>query len=212
MLNNAGLRRGRDESIFPRYLQGRDYQPPRKTETRGTLPLQVSPHLVYGVLRKTRKTASGKDGIPAWVFRENAYNLTFPLKHIIDHCLAQGKFPACLKISKVIPLPKVATSGSLNDLRPIAITPIMFRIMERILIKSFVATNYEEKIEARQHGLRVRGSTQDLIRLQNDCRHFQSAGFDYVRIVSLDFSKAFDKRNTISWLRNFMAVNLIIKS
>ena len=61
-----------------------DYQPPRKTETRGTPPLEVSPHLVYGILRKTRDTAPGKDGIPA-------HNLTFPLKHIIDHCLASHK-------------------------------------------------------------------------------------------------------------------------
>ena len=171
-----------------------EYQPPRKTETRGTPPLEVSPHLVYEVLRSTRDTAPGKDEIPAWFFSENSHNLTFPLKHIIDHCLAQRKFPACLKISKVIPLPKIATPGSLNDLRPIAITPIMSRIMERILIKRFVATNYEEKNETRQHGFRVGGSTENaLIRLLNDCRHFESVGFDYVRIISLDFSKAFDK-------------------
>ena len=159
---------------FANICRNEDYQPPRKAETRGTPPPDVSPHLVYGVLRKTRSTAPGKDGIPAWVFRENAHNPTFPLKHIIDHCLALRKFPAWLKVSKVIPLPKVATPGSLNDLRPIEITPNRSRIMERILIKSFVATNYE-KIETRQHGFRVGGSTKNgLIRLQNDCRHFQS--------------------------------------
>ena len=140
-----------------------DYQHPRKTETREMSPLDVSPHLVYGVLRKTRDTEPGKDGIPAWVFPENAYNLTFPLKHIIDNCLELGKFPSCLEISKVIPLPKVATPGSLNDLRLIAITPIMCRIMEKILSNSFVATNYEEKIEARQHGFRVGGSAENAL-------------------------------------------------
>ena len=31
------------------------------------------------------------------------------------------------------------------------------------------------------------------IRLQNDCRNFQSVSFDYVHIIILDFSKAFDK-------------------
>ena len=170
------------------------YQPPRKTEARRTPPLEVSPHPVHGVRRNTRDTAPGKDGRPAWVFREIAHNFTFPLKHIIDHCLAQGKFPAGLKISKVIPLPKVATPGSLNDLRPIAKTPIMSRIMEKRMNKSFVTTNYEEKIEAHQHGFRVRGSTEKaLIRLQNGCRYFKSVGFDYVWIISLDFSEAFVK-------------------
>ena len=161
------------------------YQPPRKTETRGTPSLEVSPRLVYGVLRKTRDTAPGIDGIPARVFPENAQNLRFPLKHLILNCRAQGKSPARLKISKVFPVPKVATPGSLNDLRPIAITPTMSRIKEKILIESFVATKYEEKDEARQHGFRVGGSTENaLIRLQNDYRHFQSVGFDYARIIS----------------------------
>ena len=78
------------KQYFGDVCRDEDYQPPRPTETRGTPPLGLSTHLVFGVLRKTRDTAPGKDGIPARVFRENAHNLTFPLKHIIDHCLAQG--------------------------------------------------------------------------------------------------------------------------
>ena len=117
-------------------------------------------------------------------------NLTFPLKHIIDHCLAQGKSPDCLKICKVIPSPKVATPGILNDLGTIAITPIMSRLLERILIKSFIGTNYKDEIETRRHGFRVGVSTENaVIRLQNDCRHFQSVGFDYVGIISWVFQR-----------------------
>ena len=204
---------------FADVCRDENYQPPRKTETWGTPPLEVSPHLVYGVLRKMRDTAPGKNGTPAGVFRENALNLTFPLKHIIDLCLAQGKFSACLMISKVIPLPKVATPGSLNDLRPIAITQIMSRVRERILIKSFAATNYEEKTEARQHGFRVGGSTENgLIRLQIDCRHFQSVGFDSDRIIvnffriPWTFQRHSTKSHTITRVRNFMALNFITKS
>ena len=100
---------------FADVCRDEDYQPPRKTETRGTQPLEGSPYLVYGVLRKTRDTAAEKDRIPAWVLHENAQSLTFPLKHNIDHCFAHGKFPPCLKVSKVITLSKVATPGSLYD-------------------------------------------------------------------------------------------------
>ena len=170
---------------------------------------------MYGVLRKTKDTAPGENGLPAWVFRENAHNLTFPLKHIIDHCFAHGKFPAGLKMTKVIPSPKTATHGSLNDLMPIALTPILSQIVERILIKSFVATNYEEKIELRQNGFRVRRSTENaLMRLQNDCRHFQSVAFDCVRIISLEFSKAVDevKQNLfVEKLHDCQLQNQVIK-
>ena len=128
------------------------------------------------------------------MFHENANNLAFPIKQFLDHCFSQGQFAAGLKISKVILLHKVALPGSQIDLGPIAITSIMSRIMERTLIKSFVARNYEEEIEARQHGFRVGGSTENaLIRLQKDFRHFELVGFDYVWIISLEFSKASDK-------------------
>ena len=80
----------------------------------------------------------------------------------------------------------------------------MSRILERILSKNSVATNYEEKIEARQHGFLVGVSTEKaVIRLQNDCRHFQSVEFDYVRIIFLDYSKAFDKVKHNLLVENF---------
>ena len=180
--------------FFADVWRDEDYQPPRKTEIGGTPPVEVSPHLVYGVLRKTGDTVRGKDGMPVRVFHENAHNLTFPPKHTFDHCLAQGKYHVRLNITKVIPLPTVATFRSLNDLRPIAINPMMSWIMGKILLKSFVATNYEEEIEARQHGFRVGRSKENApTRLQSDCRLFQWAGFNYVRIISLVFSKAFDE-------------------
>ena len=179
MLNSVGFRLGRDDEYFADVCGDEDYQPSRRTETQGTPPLGVSPHLVYGVLGKTRDTAPGKDGTTAWVFREDAHSFTFALKHIMDHFLAQGRFSGCLEISKVIPSPKVATPWNLIDLRPIVITPNMSRIREKILIKSFVATNYEKKIEARQHGIRVGVSVKNAFRrLQINFRHFQPVRFD----------------------------------
>ena len=131
MLNSVGLRRGRDESIFRRYLPGRglsasEQDSNSRNATTGGLAASR-------VLRTTKKRdiAPGKDGIPAWVFGENANNFKFPLKHIRDQCLAQRKFPAGPMKSKSFFLPKVATPGSLIDFRPTAITPIMSRIMEK---------------------------------------------------------------------------------
>ena len=70
MLNSVGLRLRRDESVLRRCLQDEGYRSPRKTETRRTPRLEVSPHLVYGMPRKTRDTAPGKERYPPGFLRE----------------------------------------------------------------------------------------------------------------------------------------------
>ena len=152
MLKSDRLRRGGDESIFHRYLQGQGLSASEKDRnSRNATTGGLAASRVCSTTQNERHCTWGRWNTRVG-FRENAHNFTLPLQHIIDHCLAHGKFPACLKISKVIPLPEVASPGSLNDLGRTANTLIMSRTMERILIKSFVATNYEEEIEARQHG------------------------------------------------------------
>ena len=109
MLNNGGLRHGRDESEFRRYFQGRGLSASKKDRyLRNVTTGGLTASRVWSTTQNERHCAC-ESWNNAWVFRENVHNLTFPLKHILDHCLAQGKFPACLKKSKVISLPKVAT-------------------------------------------------------------------------------------------------------
>ncbi len=172
-------------------------------------PPQVSSHYVYRLLKSVKDTAVGSDGIPAWVFRENAHNLTFVMQHIINTSLSTGVYPACLKVSRIIPLPKKSKVESIDDLRPIAVTPIISRIIERAIINTHIREVYERDISKRQHGFRKHGSTSNaIIRIQNDCQEFRSQGFDHARIVSLDFSKAFDKVRHSTLIERLRAKNL----
>ena len=201
ILNSAGLRRGKDESKFRSCLRRRGVSASDKERnTKNATTGGLAASRVWGTTQNERHCTWERLNTRLGLnFRENAHNLTFPPKRIIIQCLAEGKFPTCLKISKVISLPPVAIPRYLNDLRPIAITVIMYRIMERILINSFVATNYAEKIEAHQHGFRLGGSTENaLTRLQNDCRHFQLVGFHCFRIISLGFFKDIGQSETPS--------------
>ena len=219
MLNSTGLRSGKDGTKFGKCLQGQRLSASEKNRSRGRAPLAASPHLVYEVLHKTRGTVSGKDGIPAWVFCENAQKLTFPLKHILDDCLAQVKFSACLKKSEVIPLPKDATPGSLNHLKPIAITGFMSRIMETVSIKNFVVTNYDEKVEARQPGFWVGEPTENVfIQLQCSCILTMTVAtlnqWDLTTFGSslCTFQRHWTEWNTIFWLRDLrLSTSLLIR-
>ena len=65
---------------------------------------------------------------------EFAYELSLPLSSIINASLLQNKCPGDWKTSYVTPIPKTTSPATLNDLRPISVTPL-----PSLLCESFVA-------------------------------------------------------------------------
>ena len=102
--------------------------------------------------------------------------------------------PSIFKISKICPLPKVGKVKSLDNLRPIAITPMLAQHFERLIYDHFILRKYNSWLPPDQYGFRRNSSTQDvLIRLQHNCKTFDEFDCDYVRLNSLDLSEAFDR-------------------
>ena len=102
--------------------------------------------------------------------------------------------PSIFKISKTCPLPKIDKVTSLDDLRPIAITPVLAQHFERLIYDRFILRKYNSWLPADQYGFRRNSSTQDvLICLKHTCKAFDEVGCDYVRIFSLHLSEAFDR-------------------
>lgn len=149
---------------------------------------------VYSVLRQQKRSAPGIDGLPHWIYSEFAEFIAEPLTNIVNACIRKGVFPNCLKLSKVIPLPKTNNPDKVSDYRPVSLTPIISRIIERLLYNKFLKPIYANNLSKRQHGFRPQGSTSNtLIAVQNHIANFQQLGYNYVRVFSLDLSKAFDK-------------------
>ena len=90
-------------------------------------------HEIYHGLRKLKKTAVGFDGIPARVLSKNAHNLAPSIQHIYNLSLRSGVFPKAFKISKIVPLVKVPQPDSMDQLRPLSITPVLSRQFERLV-------------------------------------------------------------------------------
>ena len=42
-------------------------------------------------------------------------------------------YPDCLKISKIVPIPKVANASETNDFRPVSLLPIIDKIFEKVI-------------------------------------------------------------------------------
>lgn len=140
--------------------------------------------------------ATGPDNIPAWVLRNHANVLAPPLTAIFNKSLREGVLPMEWKMANIIPLPKTNPPVSIEkDIRPISLTPIAAKVFESIIMK-WVDDTIEGEIDAKQFGGISGTSTTDvLVEMIHTWYEATDKLDSYVRVVMLDFSKAFDLIN-----------------
>ncbi len=80
------------------------------------------------------RKAAGPDNIPGRVLKDCAEQLTDVLTDIFNISLSQAVIPTCLKSTTIIPVPKKSPVSCLNDYRPIALTPIIMKCFERLVM------------------------------------------------------------------------------
>ena len=69
--------------------------------------------------------ASGPDGIPSWILKENSDILAFPVSEILNYSYQEACLPQSWKHTDIIPIPKQKPVREVNKhLRPISLTPI----------------------------------------------------------------------------------------
>ncbi|KAI4879937.1 hypothetical protein NFI96_005972 [Prochilodus magdalenae] len=76
--------------------------------------------------------------------------------------LTQAAVPTCLKTATIIPVPKSSTVTGLNDYRPIALTPIVTKCFERLVMTHIKAT-IDVTVDPHQYAYRRNRSTDDAI-------------------------------------------------
>ena len=108
--------------------------------------------------------------------------------------IRRGSFPDCWRTANVTPIPKGSSpSSDPGEYRPISITPVLSKVFERLIAKRLVRfLNRLNLLPDGQFGFRKGLSTSDALLFI--CHHIQAsldAGHES-RIVSLDFSSAFD--------------------
>ena len=140
--------------------------------------------------------AIGPDNVPGFVLRDNASVLAAPLACLFNCSLCEGVVPAMWKSANVITLPKQKPPRSLEKyIRPISLTPIVSKVFESILM-IWVDEILESKIDVKQFGDRPGLSTTDaLVEMVHNCYKTTDALGTYVRVIFLDFAKAFDLIN-----------------
>ena len=111
---------------------------------------------------------------------------------IFNTSLAQATVPTCIKTSNIIPVPKVQTVTCLNDYRPVALTPIIMKTFERVVM-SHIKNTIDITSDCHQYAYRQNRSTADAVSavIHQAFTHLETSN-SYVRQLFLDFSSAFN--------------------
>ena len=97
------------------------------------------------------KNSSGVDTIPSYFLIVTSLVITPYLMHLFNVCFKNGLFPEDLMVSEVIPIYKSGDKTKVNNYRPISLLPSLSKVMEKLLLLSFL--NASGILYDRQYGL-----------------------------------------------------------
>lgn len=92
------------------------------------------------------RKAAGPDGVAGGVLKACADQLAEVFTTIFNLSLLQSVVPSCLKSANIVPVPKKNTVSCLNDYRPVALTPIIAKCFEQLImphIKAAIPANLD---------------------------------------------------------------------
>ncbi|KAK3544979.1 hypothetical protein QTP86_031012, partial [Hemibagrus guttatus] len=140
--------------------------------------------------------SAGPDNIPGRVLRECAEQLADVLTNIFNISLSSAIVSTCLKTTTTFHVPKKSTASCLNDYRPIALTPIIMKWFERLVMRH-IKTQLLPSLDPLQFAYRPNRSTDDAITttLHLSLTHLYCPSHNkdtYVRMLFIDFSSAFN--------------------
>ncbi|KAI3363457.1 hypothetical protein L3Q82_012067, partial [Scortum barcoo] len=106
--------------------------------------------------------AAGPDGIPGRVLRACSGKPAEVLTDIFNLSLAHAVVPTCFKSTSIIPVPKNSKPSSLNDYRPVALTPIITKCIEQLVL-AHLKSCLPPTLDPHQFAYRQNRSTEDAV-------------------------------------------------
>ena len=138
--------------------------------------------------------AYGPDGIHGKLLKNCAVGLAYPLSLLFHSCYNIGTLPKEWKLGHIVPIFKKGDKHKVSNYRPISLTCLIVKIMERI-IKDELLVHTCGMIDDRQHGfLAEKSCATNLVGL---CDSLAMSLNENIRtdVIYFDFAKAFDSVN-----------------
>ena len=159
------------------------------------MSLELTVFEVQYQLSILRRKSCMPDDVPYWVYRNFSFCLSPSITFLFNWSLKDCCVPPCLKRAVVTPIPKCTKPANVSDFRPISLLPTLSKILEKFVVRYWILPFIRDKVSNMQYAyLRCPGSGTmcALTLLYNRIINFLDRP-GAVRVISIDFAKAFDK-------------------
>lgn len=209
-------------SVFTEEDRGEIPQLEQRIGDNSLSNVTFSPESVELQLKKLNTSkAAGPDKLHAKVLFELREHISTPLSIIYNKSMSEGKLPNDWKLAYVKPLHKKGNRNLVSNYRPVSLTAICCKTMERLIRTKLINFLEDNKLLSKdQHGFRNgRSCVTQLLEIMELWTSFLDNGLS-VDCIYLDFAKAFDKvphlrlvnklkaygikDNLIKWLTDFV--------
>ncbi|KAK3548127.1 hypothetical protein QTP70_004864 [Hemibagrus guttatus] len=173
--------------------------PPTQLHTLATphpppfTPLTIKEEEVNRLFKRLNtRQATGPDSVSPSLLKHCANQLSPVFTDIFNTSLETCHVPACFKTSAIVPVPKKTKITGLNDYRPVALTSVVMKSFERLVL-SYLKDITDPLPDPLQFTYRANRSVDDAVNmaLHFILQHLDSPG-SYARILFVDFSSAFN--------------------
>ena len=150
---------------------------------------------IVKIVKKLKSSSSsGPDGLNAYFIKRTIAVLASPLCKMYNVSLSNGVLPDEWKVAHIVPIFKKGDPHKASQYRPISLTSVVCKILERIVrvkLLDYILVN--NIIPNEQHGFVPKKSTvSNLIECINDWTFNYDNG-TATDVIYLDYSKCFDK-------------------
>ena len=155
--------------------------------------ININEQQVTSILRRVKPhKASGPDKLRGRVLKDCSAQLGGVVTRLFQCLLDSGNVPNNWKESTIIPIPKKTPAKELKDYRPVALTSVLCKCMERVLC-DLLAKMLSHKMDPLQFAYRAKRGVEDasLTLLNTVTKHLDSP-HPHTRILFMDFSSAFN--------------------
>lgn len=142
------------------------------------------------------KTSCGPDHFSSYMLKSSKEYLLKPLLHVFNLSFSQGIFPEELKMSIVIPLYKKGNLDFMSNYRPIALSSVFSKLIERLMYNRLLCfLNKYHLLYDYQFGFRKGYSTSLALFEVIEMIHKELENRGRVMGIFMDLQKAFDTVN-----------------
>ncbi|CAH8657915.1 unnamed protein product [Dicrocoelium dendriticum] len=139
---------------------------------------------------------AGPDGIHPLILKSLSTIIAPSVTELFNRSLSTGLLPDDWKCSVVKPIPKGGNPSKVDNYRPICLTAVLAKTLEKIVKKSLLQLlESKNLLTSAQHGfLKGRSCITNLLLTRHEWLQALNKG-QSVDVIYIDFSKAFDKVN-----------------